>query len=360
MIALPEQEPDIFISNFHLQIKHPDKERMLLDARMAKLFRDEKVGQLVYPNISLAAKNDKDVYLMSSDEGIFDNEKNNFIFKRQCVLKTPEKFLLKTEEMKYIDETSEVFSDKFVSIEKEPDASPKPNFFVHGRGMRVSIREGLYGLENQVTAKYFSDRKTTLSIQADSAKHFANAHRTQFYKNVVVDHSNFDLSGHTLDLQFLEKEMRIQSLELSNDPDKIEDRIRAKIRDFQIQSQGLSMKFNNSKQPTNVVARGQVLAVSKKHQLKIRSQKLRFEKSNGREKILLDQGITITTKNQRVAKSEKAIIDPSSGDILLEGVASVSQGPQILKGEKIRFSTKNSVISVEKAAGSIKRGQLGI
>ena len=120
------------------------------------------------------------------------------------------------------------------------------------------------------------------------------------------------------------------------------------------------MKFNNSKQPTNVVARGQVLAVSKKHQLKIRSQKLRFEKSNGREKILLDQGITITTKNQRVAKSEKAIIDPSSGDILLEGVASVSQGPQILKGEKIRFSTKNSVISVEKAAGSIKRGQLGI
>jgi len=63
---------------------------------------------------------------------------------------------------------------------------------------------------------------------------------------------------------------------------------------------------------------------------------------------------------ERTATSEFARFYPDTGDIHLERVAAVKKGDQLIEGERIRFSTKNSEVRVEKAKGRVGRQDLGL
>jgi lipopolysaccharide export system protein LptA len=74
----------------------------------------------------------------------------------------------------------------------------------------------------------------------------------------------------------------------------------------------------------------------------------------GVQKIRMEENVEIITSD-RTATCGEAIYIPSSGDFILEKVASLSDAEQTIQGDKIYFSTQHNTLKVEKASGRISR-----
>jgi len=174
---------------------------------------------------------------------------------------------------------------------------------------------------------------------------------------VTVTGPNINLAGERLIIEFEDDKPRRLKLD-SPSPQAAPSpkKISADFEKMKLKSNGLILHFDNAGDLEKSEAIGEV-AADGADGMKIQAERLTSDKFQGKDRVLM-QGKVQLTVDKRVATCEQAQYFPDSGEVLLERVASVQRGTEVLEGDRIRFSTKHSQVHVEGARGKISRESL--
>lgn len=362
-LALPSGLPGIEINGFHLVESIKQRRSLEMTAHLAKLYKDENLSTL--DKLTALLWNDgAEPYEIRGERGVLHNKTRDFQILEESEILSPDGFSFKTKNVAF-DAAAQVLQSREKVVGHNRDRKRKPGqnstsmIEIEGEGLSIQTQKNIYEIKNKVRARQTLG-SGTLHIQSTSSVVSPGTRTATFLKSVQVLSPSINLKGERLVIYLngdRPEMMRIDSpLSGPSTPPRL---VKAQMKNMLLESVGLIVNFNpidgsarNSHAIGNVVARTQ-------DGVTIRSDELVSDQSGSRQKITMKGHVEITT-DSRVATCQEAQYFPESGEFILEKIAAVKKGQELLEGEKIRFSLKDSQIHVERAKGKINKQSLGV
>lgn len=355
-LVVPSGKPDVEIKNFRLIEVQNQVKQIEVNAPHAEVFQNKQINRLESPHANVWGQNEQP-YVIEGNEGIIQTYTQNLLLRKNCMLTSPDGTVFQSENLYYNKKHGTIQSDDDVIAHRKSTAI-NDNVELTGKGLLIDINTDVYKVLSNVQARRRGNDKQDLRILSQQSTIYPNRNLAYFIGNVRVYSKNMELNGDRLQAK-LKNNSKVQGLEkLELESSKNEDdKITAKLEKINLYSKAVNIFFDNNGEFSQLEADGAVDAVTTDN-VKMRSENLVYKKVNGKEKVLLKDNVEIQTEDRK-AKCQEAEYSPDTGEILLNRVATVKKGDQILKGEKIRFSLKNSQVFVEKASGEMLRENLG-
>jgi LPS export ABC transporter protein LptC len=368
-LIFPTGRPDIEIHQFKLVDVHKQKKRMEMNSEQASIFQKLNLNTLRKP-VTLLWGNKSEPYNIQANDGVIQSLTQDMSLRNNCTLVSPDGILFQTESLDYENSTALLTSADPIKAQKGSDIE------LSGLGLRIEIKKDIYQILSQVQAQRRSTKNQNLKILASQASIQPSANLATFLGNVRVYSEKMELVGDILKTFFHQtsKESKksgkptkqntqsgdIEKLQLLSNSTKKNSKIIAKLEKVDLYSEGLDVFFSPSGEIDKMEAVGQVDALTRDN-IRMRSEKLIYlthPEDATKDRLFLQGNVHIETQD-RIAECQEAEFDPLSGQIILTRVATVKKDNQLLRGERIRFSTKDSEVYVEQASGKLQRQSLG-
>lgn len=361
-LIIPAGRPDIEIKNFNLVESHLATRSMELQAGSAQLFQEERIG-LLHKILAKIWSTQGSIYEIQAEIAAIDTLKQSFRTEGVTTISTPDSYSLETSNVSYDAETKTMSGSQDVRLAPLTGAQMQggQNFKLQGKGLFVDLGRDLFRIEKSVRSEQKIDPKISLKITSKSFEFDSAAERARFINDVVVTHPQYRLKGKILDLLFAQKSesdsatpkmLREMFLQASADP-KSSAKVQASIDTTTFLSKGFRILFGPDGTPTGSEAIGAAEAKLESGII-LRAERLYSFVEDDIQKIRMEENVEIITPTRR-AHCQQALFTPSTGDFVLEKIASLSDEEQTIRGERIYFSTKNNTLRVEKASGKINR-----
>jgi lipopolysaccharide export system protein LptA len=358
-LIIPAGRPDIEIKNFNLVESHLATRSMELQASSAQLFQEERIG-LLHKILVKIWSTQGSIYEIQAEVAAIDTLKQNFRTEGLTTIATPDSYRLETSDVSYDAEKKTMSSSRDVRLAPLTGAQMQgaQNFKLQGRGLFVDLSRDLFRIEKSVRSEQKIDPKISLKISSQTFEFDSSAERARFVNEVTVTHPKYRLKGKILDLLFAEstptapKVLREMFLQASTDP-KSNAKVQAAIDTTTFVSKGFRILFASDGTPSGSEAIGAAEATLE-NGIVLRAEKLYSFVEDDVQKIRMEENVEIITPTRR-ANCQQALFTPSTGDFVLEKIASLSDAEQTIRGERIYFSTKNNTLRVEKASGKMNR-----
>jgi lipopolysaccharide export system protein LptA len=377
-LIIPAGNPDIEIKNFNLVESRLMTRSMELQAQTAQLFQEERIG-LLHKILSKIWSTQGSIYEVQADVAAIDTIKQDFRTEGKTTISTPDSYRLETRNVSY-DATSKKMSgseDVKLAPLSEGQISGAQDFRLQGKGLAVDLSKDIFRIEKAVRAEQKIDPKSSLKISSTSFEFDSVADRARFIDDVTVKHPQYNLKGRLLDLSFAAssalpaktthndadavpkeaKSLREMHLKASNDPAS-NAKVQASIGSTSFTSKGFRMFFAPDGAPSGSEAVGAAEA-KLDNGITLKAERLYSFVEDDVQKIRMEKNVEIVTPT-RTANCQEALFTPSTGDFVLERIASLSDAEQTIRGERIYFSTQNNTLRVEKATGKINREKVRI
>jgi len=371
-LLIPAGHPDIEIKNFNLVESRLLTRSMELQAQTAQLFQEERVG-LLHTIRSKIWSTRGSIYEVQAEIAAIDTIKQDFRTEGVTTISTPDSYRLETSNVTYDADAKRLTGADNVRLAPLTGAQMTggQNFKLQGRGLFVDLNRDVFRIERAVKAEQKVDPKVTLRITSKSFEFDSVNERARFIDDINVKHPSYRLKGKILDLVFAhaplppnapptsseestpqQKTLREMHLQSSTDPTSTA-KVQATIDTTTFNSKGFRILFASDGTPAGSEATGSAEATLE-NGIILRAEKLYSFVENDIQKIRMEENVEIITPTRK-AHCQQALFTPSTGDFVLEKIASLSDAEQTIQGEKIYFSTKNNTLRVEKASGKINR-----
>ncbi len=361
-LSVPITRPTIEIRGFHMVESKGAERSIEVWADLARVFKSENLMVFDQMVADVWTQDQESPYRVSGQIGILKSETEDFVIEGDSRILSPDAYEFFTKNIRFNSQNRHLeTSEKVLGA---PQEKSEDGFRISGQGMDIDTREGSYRVLSAVQAiQKMGNSSNQLTIHSEQALFSRIQNNSKFEKKVTVSSKDLAMKGDLLTVQFSERvagsPLRAESLYLepSKTPDKeSKGRIEADIRNLKIQSRGMRAQFNEKGEFTESEAIGQAEGVTQDG-IKLFAEKLRSKQKAGVTVIELSEQVRIQTPDKD-ATCDNAEFFPDSGEVILNGIASVKKEDQLIQGERIRFSTKNSEIHVEKARGTMDKGQL--
>lgn len=360
IMVLPSTRPTIEITGYRMVESQKQRKSTEILAERAALYKTENLAALYELRAWLWGNSD-DPFEVTGKQGILKSDTQDFEIQNEARLLSPDGYLFQTSFIKYNAARKHFTGTEEVQAEQVSLRGPSP-LKMTGTGFFVNLGERQYEILKNVRALQRVGKGEMLDVRAQKAVVLGNEKLAYFLKKVVVKSPQFDMSGERLKVEFSDEAeaQSPKSFTLDSPGEKNEKprKIQAKLKKINLKALGLIVNFDKLGQVSNTQAIGDVDGEGP-DELKLKADNLESHLlANGQNQIVLKGNVQIIT-NDRTANCEEAEYIPEIGEIILKRVASIKKEKQLLEGETIRFSTKNSEIYVEKARGIVDRKETG-
>lgn len=352
-LVSPPRAPDIEISGFQLVESREDRRSVEVMATKASYFKAEKTTSLE----SLQAKiwgepGSTTPYQLRGQHGLLDSGRKILDVREQTELTTPELYTFSAPEFRYDGVERTISSSGFVEL-KPMTANSGALIFLNGQGLKIDLASGAYALKDKVEVRQVEKGKTPLEIRSRAASLQPQKGVMSFSKNASVRSQDFSLSGQELIVQFESKDnaMIPREMQMSSSSNS-----RAKISDLELSAKGVTVVFDRDGQVAESRALGEVIA-KMTDGLNMTAEQLKMRKEDDEQVVYLQGNVKIEGAMQ-IATGANAKFYSSSGKVVISEKASVVQGGQRFSGERITFSTRDKIIEVERASGTLPRSDI--
>ncbi|NCN28648.1 LPS export ABC transporter periplasmic protein LptC [bacterium] len=348
--------PDIQINNFHLVEAKNQAKQMEITSPKASVYQEEQISVLESPEAKVWGQNENP-YTILANEGIIQTKTQDMTLQKNCTVTSPDGTVFQSENLFFDNKKGYLTSDEDVVASRKADQL-SDTIEMTGKGLLIDMNTDVYHVLSNVRAQRRGKDKNDLRIFSKKSSIYPNRNKAIFMGTVRVYGQNMELNGDKLTAHLGNQKGNagLDNLELEADNEG-NRKITAKLEKITLYSKAVKIKFDKKGNFSQLEADGAVDAVTS-DKIKMRSENLVYKIVDGKEKVLLKDSVEIQTTD-RTAKCQEAEYFPDTGEIVLSRVATVKKGDQILRGEKIRFSIKNSQVFVEKASGEMLRQNLG-
>jgi lipopolysaccharide export system protein LptA len=359
-LIIPSGTPDIEISGFNMVESLFTQRSMELRAKKAQLFTKERVGSLE----TIQAKvwsSQGNIYEIQAEQGALDTSDQNFRTEGETTITTPDSYKFQTQNVTYIADKKHLTGIEPVHLTPLALNSQDiglQKFSLKGVGLFVDMANDLFRIENNVRAQQVLSSEEKLDITSQKFEFNSIKNIARFFNNVQVKHPRYTMNGYLLDLFFNDREgsEELTLKEMYLRASSPQNRVQTIIGTTQFRSHGFRILFDKDSEMERTEALGSAEA-DLGTGIFLRAEKLYSFVEDSVQKIRMEENVKITTPN-RTAECGEAIYIPDTGDFILEKVASLSDEDQIIRGERILFSTQHNRLKVEKASGSLNRDSL--
>lgn len=376
-LIIPAGHPDIEIKNFNLVESHLMSRSMEVQAQKAQLFQKERIG-LLHKILTKIWSTQGSIYEVQAEVAAIDTLKQDFRTEGVTNISTPDSYRLETRNVSYDAQSKIMRGSENVKLAPLTNAQIPggANFKLQGRGLFIDLSRDLFRIEKTVRAEQRIDPKISLMITSQSFEFDSRDERARFVGDVSVIHPQYRLKGKILDLLFAAraqektapprpkdkkedssepsapKALQEMYLKASLDPTS-GAKVQAIIGTTTFNSKGFKILFAADGIPKGSQAIGAAEA-KLDNGIILRAEKLYSFMEDDVQKIRMEENVEIITPTRK-ARCQEALFTPSTGDFVLEKIASLSDESQTIQGERIYFSTKNNTLRVEKASGKMNR-----
>lgn len=355
-LAVPDGLPDIEIHKFQMVEVKEQTKQMEVTAPKASIYQKQQTSWLLNPEAKVWGQNEQP-YLIVGNEGIIQTKTQDLYLRNNCSVTSPDGTVFQSENLFFNSQEGTINSEEEVTASRKADRL-SDTLEMTGKGLLIDVNTDAYHVLSNVRAQRKGSGSQSLRILSRKSSIYPNRNIAQFIDTVRVYGNNMELNGDQLTARLGEKKTGpgLDHLYLTAFGES-ERKITAKLQKITLYSKAIKIMFDDRGEFSHLEAEGAVDALTSDN-IKMRSENLVYKTVNGVEKVLLRDNVEIQTQD-RTARCQEAEFSPSTGDVLLSRVATVKKGEQILRGEKIRFSIKNSQVFVEKASGEMLRQNLG-
>ena len=361
VLMLPSARPTIEISGYRMVESKHQKKSMELVAAKAALYKTENIAALFDLRAWVWGQNEEP-FEATGSVGILSSNSKDFEIQKEAKLLSPDGYLFQTTLLNYDASKNLFWGPDAVEAEQVASKGPSP-LKMTGLGFSVDLDKSQYEIQKNVRAQQSLPKGAGLDVRSQRALMLGQEKVAFFLKKVIVKSPDFELFGERLKVEF-EKKGDAQSpksftLDSPNEQGKRSKKIKANLKKINLSALGLVVSFSPEGDMDKTEALGEVDATSSEG-VKMRADKLESRVlADGQNQVIMRGNVTIVA-DKRTATCEEAEYIPETGQIVLKTVASVKKDKQVLEGDLIRFSTKNSEIFVEKARGKIERKDTGL
>lgn len=356
-LVMPTTRPAIEVQGFHMVESKGQKRSMEVEARKARVFKPENITALDIVRALVWGKSEKP-FDINGEIALIDADTQDLEMPTRADILSPDGILFKTTDLLYEARARRIGS--LNPVEAMQARSSARGAHLTGKGLTIHLDENTYEILAQVRAEQSFAKGSSLVIQSKHLLILPDERGARFSRAVQVKSADVDLKGDRLMVYFEPSEDGVlvaRRMVLDSPADSRP--IQANLKSMKVRSKGLTLELDPAQGTlSRSEALGQVDAVTSDN-IQLKAESLVSETVDGVARILLKDKVTILT-GSRKGECEEATIYPDSGDIVLERLATVTEGDQVLHGERIRLSTKRSDIVVEKVKGSMDRKRLGI
>ena len=356
-LVMPVSRPSIEISGFDLVESKGSIKSLQMKADSAALHKAENILVLRNLNTSLWGK-PKTPFKVSGDVGLLSTETNDFVVQTHAEVRSPDGFLFSTKTLNYSDKSRQLETDDLVQARSIGTPGSAAKVSIVGKGLTMNLATNEHTIHANVVATQQLEKNNTLNVKASRATFYPETSSAIFQRKVEVKSPSMSVSGDRLDISFSfdpetqQHSVRELLLEGATEHGK-KKKISAKLDGLSIASEGLRLHLGVDGGVESSEAVGSVDAVTKDG-VAMKAEKLVSDMIDGKNRIRLSGNVNIST-NQRDAVCEEAFFFPDTGDLTLERIASVTKGTEILRGDRIRMSTRSSEVTVEQARGQLDK-----
>lgn len=366
-LAIPPGRPAIEINGFRMVEAKEAARQIELRARKARLYKPEEIMSLEQLEAQLWGKAKKP-YILTGALGILDSASEDFKIFNATEVRTPDGYTFKTSNVKYNQ------NEHTLSTSDEVDAVPSSTrsplrFKISGLGLFINLNTRQYEILKNVKTEQKLGPKNSISIRSQNVLINPESNQATFKNAVTVKSPTMNMKGERLQINFSnapseddegggaeEALLHPELLILDSPRASGQQNIKATIGDLKIVSKGLKIHLASDGSVLQSEALGSVNGVTK-DDVKLKAETLISDVYKGQQRIILKDNVEIIT-NDRLAHCEESQYFPDSGQIILEKVASVKTSEQLIEGEMITFSTRNSEIVVERAKGVLYKSPI--
>ncbi|MEO5668045.1 MAG: hypothetical protein ABIR96_08300 [Bdellovibrionota bacterium] len=382
-LIIPAGHPDIEIKNFNLVESRLMNRSMEIQAQNAQLFQEERIG-LLHKILAKIWSTQGSIYEVQAEVAALDTLKQDFRTEGVTTIATPDSYRLETSNVTYEAESKTLHGTENVRLAPLTGTQMHgaQNFKLQGKGLYVDLSQDLFRIEKSVQAEQKINAGISLKITSKSFEFDSIAEQAHFIDDVSVIHPQYKLKGKILDLIFAHataateapktknkakasatratddavpqeaKTLKEMYLKASSDPSS-NAKVQASIGTTTFNSKGFRILFASDGTPSGSEATGAAEATLD-NGIILRAEKLYSFVEDDIQKIRMEENVEIITPDRK-AHCQQALFTPSTGDFMLEKIASLSDADQTIQGERIYFSTQNNTLRVEKASGKINR-----
>ena len=361
-LVVPSGRPAIEIKGFKMVESRAEKRVMELRATIARVFKPENLMALDKLRANIWGQMKKP-YQVSGLVGVIDSNSQDFQIHRASEVISPDGYIFKTENLLYSSSQRTLTTDDIV--EAHPASQRKDSSLkIVGRGLFINLNKGTYDIKKNVKAEQQLSKTNTLTIHSAQAVITPEQNEALFQRNVTVKSPTLELVGERLVIRFSGSAdpenpagpSTPRKLLLDSPHGREKREVRAKVGSLEIKSKGLMIDLASDGAVEKSEALGNAEGVTEDG-VHLHADTLISEIYQNRQRILMKNNVHIVT-DTRDATCQDAQYFPDTGEVVLEKVATVKNGTQLIEGDVIRYSTKGSEITVEKAKGQMDRHEV--
>ncbi len=355
-LVMPHGRPTVEIQGFHMIESKMQKRNLELRADSARIFKAENLSVLDQI-LALLYGEKEEPFELRGRQGLLNTANQDFqIFGESQVL-SPDGFLFKTTDAAYNATEKILTSNEKVEAHNEAAARKDASLRMTGQGLKIELIQKKYQILQNVVAEQKIAKGKGLEIKAQNATVYPDLHQAYFLRSVNVKSEALDLQGERLLILFDQQRPKKMTLDTPGLGTRPAQKIKAHVQNMRIECLGLNIEFAEDGSMKKSEAIGNVTSTTKDN-VRMSAEKMTMDEVDGVQRILMSGKVEIYV-DERHATCQEAQFFPATGDIILEKIASVKKGREVLEGELIRFSTKNNKVFVEKAKGQLHRSTLG-
>ena len=365
-LALPIGRPDVEIRGFDMNESKGGVRSLEMLADTSELFKSAGLAGLKNLQIRLWTEYSTAPYEISGKSGVLNTENQDFEIPAEAKVKSPDGYLFEAPDLFYLAAKRELSSDKEIKARSVTKDAPS-QLKMSGIGLNIKLNLGTYEIQKKVRAEQRTGPKNILYISSNSSVITPRTAHSEFFRNVSVRSADMELTGQYLKLIFTNANDKAPDGSSSSRPKQMilgnssnyknsQGTIEAVLAKLKIKSKGLVIDFGAEGNLKRTEAIGGATGEAADG-VGLKAETLVSEPINGVDRILLKDNAQIVT-GTRIGTCQQAEFYPDTGEIILEKIASVKNGNQVIRGERIRLSTRNSEIVVEKAEGTMEKSDI--
>jgi LPS export ABC transporter protein LptC len=370
-LLIPDGPPDVVIKGFNMVQSKREKKEFELRAQRAEVYRAEDFYVFDLPRSSIVSDKGDATFEVEGSRALYDTDEDRLEIESNAQVRTPENLVFKTKSVEMDTKKKIVRGKDDVVVFQKINGEDKSLFDLRGKGLLVDISRGRYDILANSTAQKILSPGDIMKIRSQSSYFDSGAQVLVFQKNVNLESEKFKANGDHLTVALNPapppKNTKTKSGKAPEQNTPSINSIRVESENFStadmkdgthFKAKGLQFRLSNSGDVDESNALGSAYA-ELPGGAKLKAENLRSTTREGQQVILLNDTVEIRVDN-KIATCENGEYYPDSGDFLLQNVASINDGNQVINGEKIRYSLKDDSVVVEKASGQLSRREFDL
>ncbi len=359
-LLIPDGPSDVVIKGFFMVQSRNEKKEFDLRAQKADVYRKEDFYVLELPRSSIRSDRDNSSFDIEGSRALYSSAENRLQIEANAQVTTPENLIFKTDSVDFDTKKRIVQSDDPVEVFQNFNGQEKSLFDLRGNGLLVDIKKGRYEILRNATAQKTLGPGDIMKIKSQSSYYDTNRQLLVFSNEVKLRSIKYKVEGDRLMVSIsrpspspsskTQSSPGIQSLRVESDSKES----KAEMRDgTRFHAKGLQFKLNENGDIQESYALGSAYA-ELPNGARLKAEKLQSLERDGEQVILLTETVEIRV-DDKIATCEYGEYFPGRGDFVLNEVASINDGRQIINGDRIRYSLKDDSVVVESASGQLNR-----